>query len=153
MKVEKALIIRTAELGIIRSMESFLEEPLKPGRLKTRFEFVKMIIDRELRIIRDNTPLFFVDNRTEIEVYLNTLSDAIHWVGGETHIGAVVSFCLEFLKRSVSIYDPKLEQYLNEILDYYERVNESTYRELYAGKEMDKNWKIISEMMNDGSNA
>ncbi len=149
MKSSKALIIKTAELGILRSMESFLVEPLKPGRLKARFEFVKMIVDTELRAIKEQDKDFFVDNKKEITVYLQTLSDALHWIDGETHIGSVVSFCLSFLKRSNSVYDKKLNVYLLDILEYYERVNEVTYREIYDGKEFDANWKVIQEMMGE----
>lgn len=149
MKANKELIIKTAELGILRSMESFLVEPLKPGRLKTRFEFIKMIVDSELRSIKKKDKDFFIDNKGEITAYLQTLSDALHWIDGETHIGSVVSFCLSFLKRSNSVYDKKLNMYLLDILEYYERVNEVTYREIYDGKEFDANWKLISEMMGE----
>lgn len=149
MKANKALIIKTAELGILRSMESFLVEPLKPGRLKARFEFIKMIVDSELRAIRAHDKDFFVDNKKEITVYLQTLSDALHWIGGETHIGTVVSFCLAFLDRSKSIYDKKLVEYLSDILDYYERKDKISYQDIYNGKEFDENWKIIGEMMGE----
>jgi hypothetical protein len=147
MKADKALIIRAAELGILRSMESFLVKPLKPGRLKTRFEFIKMIVDSELSIIRTHDKYFFVDNKKDITIYLQTLSDALNWIDGETHIGSVVSFCLTFLERSKSVYDKKLNEYLFDILDYYERKDNITYKDIYNGREFDNNWKIISEMM------
>ncbi len=149
MKANKSLIIKTAELGILRSMESFLVKPLKPGRLKTRFEFIKMIVDSELRAIRKQDENFFVDNKEEITIYLQTLSDALNWVNGETHIGTVISFCLAFLERSKSIYDKKLNEYLFDILDYYERQDNITYRDIYNGEEFDKSWKIIQEMMKE----
>jgi len=144
----KALIIRAAELGILRSLESFLLVPLKPGRLKTRFEFVKMIVDGELAIIKRRNKHFFEDNKEEIKLWLDTLSDALHWHEGETHIGTAVSFCLAFLERSKSTYDKKLFEYLTDILDYYERQDNLTYKDIYNGKEFDLNWQIIGAMMN-----
>ncbi|MDP8268307.1 MAG: hypothetical protein P9L97_06210 [Candidatus Tenebribacter davisii] len=150
MKADKELIIRAAELGIIRSMESFLVEPLKPGRLKTRFEFIKMLVDVELCQIKMMDKNFFADNEAGIKIWLETLSDALHWIDGETHIGSVVSFCLAFLERSKSAYDKKLTEYLSDILDYYERQDNITYRDIYNGKEFDENWKLIGEMFNGG---
>jgi len=149
MNSNKEIIIKAAELGILRSMESFLVEPLKPGRLKTRFLFIRMIVDEELIHIRKQDKNFFISNKREITIYLQTLSDALHWVDGKTHIGTVVSFCLSFLDRSKSVYDKKLTEYLFDILDYYERADEVTYRDIYNGKEFDVNWKIISEMMGE----
>ena len=149
MKANKALIIKSAELGILRTLEEFLVEPLKPGRLKARFEFVKMIVDGELSRIYKNDNHFFGDNKDEIKMYLMTLSDALHWIEGETHIGSVVSFCLSFLDRSPSVYNTKLIKYLTDIMEYYERQNNITYRDIYNGKEFDAHWKLISELMGE----
>ena len=102
-----------------------------------------------MRTIRKQDENFFVDNKEEITIYLQTLSDALNWVNGKTHIGTVISFCLAFLERSKSVYDKKLNEYLFDILDYYERVNEVTYKDIYDGKEFDENWKLIGEMMNE----
>ena len=149
MIADKALIIKAAELGLLRSIESFLLVPLKPGKLKTRFVFVQLIVDAELRKIREHDQYFFPHNKAEITVYLNTLSDALYWKGGETHIGTVIAFCLAFLERSKTVYDKKLTVYLTEMLDYYERADEVTYKDIFNGEEFDRNWKMIEEMMND----
>lgn len=149
MRANKDLIIKAAELGILRSLESFLLEPLKPGRLKTRFEFVKMIVDGELAYIKKYDEDFFIDNKNVIGTYLQTLADALHWKGGKTHIGTAVSFCLTFLDRSKSVYDKKLKEYLCDILEYYERADNLNYRDLYKGREFDEHWKLISEMMGE----
>ncbi len=146
MKADKAVIMKAAELGILLSMEDFLFHPLKPGRLKTRFEFVRMIVNEELAKMRKNNPNIFTDNKEEINICLTILHDALPWVKGETHIGSVISFCLSFLEKSPTIYDPKLYKYLNEMLDYYERNDNINCRDIYIGTEFDNHWQKIKEL-------
>lgn len=145
MKAPKEDIIKAAEMGILRTLENFLAEPLKPGRLKKRFLFIRMIVDAELAKLFKKDKNFYVDNKEEITTYLNLLSDAVHWEKNETHIGSVISFCLSFLERSETKYPSELYQYLNDIIDYYERAGNLIFKDMFNGAEFDEHWKKIKE--------
>jgi hypothetical protein len=72
MKADHALLMKLAELGIMRSMPDFLGEPLKPGRLRARFMEVEFIVDCELRQLKKDDPKVFTDNLQDITAYLGS---------------------------------------------------------------------------------
>jgi len=150
MIANKELIIKAAELGILRSMEGFLQEPLKPGRVKARFEMIRMFVDMHLKEVYEQCPDFYRDNKEDITTYLNLLSDSIPWIKGETHIVSVISFCCAFLERSKTKFNPKMYVHLNEIMGYYERAGNVSYKDIYNGSEYDKHWQRIKDCSNDG---
>jgi len=62
-KLNKELLMKLAELGILKSMHSFLGEPLKPGRLRGKFVEVEYIVGNELQKIYNQDPDIFIDNK------------------------------------------------------------------------------------------
>jgi len=143
MKADGLTLKKAAELGILRSMPDFLQESLKPGRLKRRFMEIGLIVDGELRKIYRHNPNFFTDNRSELAIYLERFGKVTEWGQDKSgiHIASVVAFCLAFLEVSKSNFNPKLIGHLTDILDYYERVNNLKYSDLWAGKVFNEKWE------------
>lgn len=146
------LIKKAAELGILRSLQDFLAEPLKPGRLKRRFLEIEMMIDLELKKVFQSDPNFFIDNRGEITAYLNRYN----MIGGfqdktknEIHIASVIAFCIAFVDNSETKYPKKLSQYLGEIIDYYERGDNVNYTDMWKGDKFHKLWEELDPKTND----
>ena len=143
MKADDITLKKAAELGILRSMPDFLQEQLKPGRLKRRFMEIGIIIDGELRKIYNYNPTFFTDNKQELTVYLERFGKVTEW-GDEkknVHIASVVAFCLAFLEVSKSNFNPKLIELLTDILDYYERADKLKYSDLWDGAIFSDKWE------------
>jgi hypothetical protein len=151
MKADHGTLMKAAELGILRSMPDFLEEPLSPGRLKRRFMEVGMLVDFELRKIYKTNPNFFIDNKEECSVYLEKFGLIMGnnaQESSEIHIASVVGFCLMFLENSKSIYPAKLYVFLADILDYYERADNMDYSDLWKGRNFYEEWE---ELKNNGN--
>ena len=148
MKANHELLIKAAELGILRSMPDFLEVKPGPGRLRRRFEEVGMIVDAELRKIYANDPNFYSDNVKEMGVYLEKFGIIIGFgdVKKKTdiHIASIVSFCLCFLEETKSNYPEKLYRYLNDILDYYQRADNMEFQDFTMGVNFNDEWEKIS---------
>lgn len=147
MKADHALLIKAAELGIMRSMEDFLGEPLKPGRLKRRFMEVSIIVDGELRNLYTKDPNFYADNMQECAVYLEKFG-RIMGINAEKkediHVASVVAFCLCFLEETKTRYTDKLYEYLQDILDYYERGDNVKYSDFWKGRNFYEEWEKLN---------
>ncbi|RLD85279.1 MAG: hypothetical protein DRJ07_03335 [Bacteroidetes bacterium] len=147
MKATKPQLMKAAELGILRSIEDFLLEPLKPGRLKRKFMEVSLIIDGELRNIYRNNESFFTDNKDELAELLTEFGKISEWGNSKEgiHVTSVVSFCLAFLEVSKSKYTPKLIEHLTEILSYYERANNLNFEDMWTGKMINEKWDNLKK--------
>ena len=149
MKASHELLMKVAELGIMRSMEDFLTEQLKPGRLKRRFMEVSIIVDGELRNLYKNDPHFFSDNKEECTVYLEKFG-RIMGMGvkaekkDDIHVASVVAFCLCFLEETKTKYTPKLCEYLKDILEYYERGENINYSDFWKGRKFYEEWEKLN---------
>lgn len=147
MKASHELLMKAAELGILRSMEDFLAEPLKPGRLKRRFMEVLIIVDGSLRQLYTDDPNFFFDNKEEVAIYLEKFGKIMN-INAETkadiHIGSVVAFCLCFLEDTKTVYPQKLYHYLQDILDYYERGENINFSDFWKGTKFYEEWENIN---------
>ena len=151
MKADHKQLIKTAELGILKSLQSFLGEPLKPGRLRTRFLEIEFIVDNELRKLHKFDPNFFIDNKNEITVYLEKFGKIMNIDAldkKDIHVGSVVAFCLCFLEDTKIKYPEKLYTYLKDILDYYERVNNIKFSDLWIGRKFYDEWDYVNNSIN-----
>ncbi len=147
MKANHELLMKAAELGILRSMPDFLEEPLKPGRLKRRFLEVGMIVDVELRNMFNKYPNFYKDNLQEITVYLEKFGKIMNVDNlnkEDIHVASIVCFCLNFLEETETKYPDKLFTYLKDILYYYENGNNIKYSDFMKGRKFHKEWEEIN---------
>ena len=148
MKANHEVLIKAAELGIMRSMPDFLASPLQVGRLRNKFEQVGMIVDFELRKLYAQDEHFFRDNKEEIGAYLNKFGMIMGNNAQERskiHIVSVVGFCLMFLEESKSTYPEKLFEHLKDILDYFEREKEVNYSDFWKGKNFYDEWSLLNE--------
>jgi len=149
MKAEKELIVKAAQLGILRSMPDFLEEPLKPGRLKRKFMKVSLLVDTELRNIRVNNPDFFIDNTKEIKDCLSKFGAVAGWTvpKEEIHVASVVAFCMAMLDDVKNrTYVIKIIENLKDIVDYYDRVGNITYSDMWNGNKFRHIWDNLNEI-------
>lgn len=147
MKVSHETLVKLAELGIMRSIPDFLEEPLKPGRLKRLFGDIIFIVDQELAKIYKFNGNIFEDNISEITKYVNRFGDILHKGGlqkEDIHVASVVCFCLSFLKDSKSKYPDELNKYLVDVVDYYERVDNASYIDFMKGRNFYEEWEMIN---------
>lgn len=147
MKASHELLMKAAELGILRSMEDFLGEPLKPGRLKRRFMEIAIIVDGSLRQLYTNDPNFFVDNREEVTVYLEKfgkIAGITEEKKEDVHVGAIVAFCLCFLEDTKTAHPEKLYTYLKDILDYYERKENIKFSDFWVGRKFYDEWENLN---------
>jgi len=145
-KADHALLMKAAELGIISSLQSYLSEPLKPGRLKRLFMEVTLMADFELKTLNSKNPNFFIDNRTECAIYLEKMGLIIN-IGDlkkeQIHIALIVSFCVFFLKTTESKYSPNLLNCLNDIYDYYIRGGVQAYGILWQDRNFNDEWEKL----------
>jgi len=139
------MLIKASELGILRSMESFLAEPLKPGRLKRLFMNVSLLVDSELASILKSNPDFFLQNKPQLTEYLKTFDFILNITKNkeDIHIASIVAFCLSFIEDTPSKYSSKLLHNLKEILDYYERVGNLNYSDLWTGTKFYDEWNAV----------
>ncbi len=147
MKATHSTLVTLAELGILRSMPSFLAEPLKPGRLRSRFMEVEFIVDQELKNIYANNPDIYIDNKQEITVYLEKFGKILNVANLEKediHVASVVCFCLCFLENTQTKYPEKLYTYLQDIVSYYERADNIQYGDFLKGKNFHEEWERIN---------
>lgn len=147
MKADHEALMKVSELGILKSMESFLGEPLKPGRLKRRYLEVSMMVDTELRKIFAQDPNFYVDNKQEMTAYLEKFGNIMNTSADkkeDIHVASVVAFCLCFLEDTKSHYPEKLYEYLKDILCYYERGKDIKYSVFWAGRKFHEEWEKIN---------
>lgn len=145
MKADTQLLMKAAELGILSSIESFLKEPLKPGRLKRRFMEINMIVTGELRNMYKKDPNFYTDNKMELADYLGRFGKISTWGADKAniHVASVISFCLAFLEVSESKYTPKLIEYLSDVMEYYERVDNLKYSDMWNGRQFNEKWEAL----------
>lgn len=147
MKADHELLVKLAELGILRSMPDFLEKPLKPGRLRARFMEVGFIVDNELKKVFANDQDVYTDNLEEITVYLEKFGKIMNvkdLAKADIHVASVVCFCLNFLEDTKTIYPSKLYEYLKDIIDYYERVDNIKHSDFMNGKLFHEEWEKIN---------
>lgn len=136
-------IKHVAELGVLKTIPDFLQEPLKPGRLKKAFLEIDILINQELKKIVQKNPNFYHDNKSAIAYYLDQFGKEANWIGNETHVASVVSFCLAFLENSKYKYPDKLFALLNKIVDYYERRGNIKSEDLYNAENFINVWENI----------
>ncbi|MCP4374053.1 MAG: hypothetical protein GY797_39000 [Deltaproteobacteria bacterium] len=148
MKANHELLVKAAELGILRSMPDFLEVKPGPGRLRRRYEEVGMIVDQELKKIYVGDPNFYSDNKAEMAVYLEKFGMIIGFgdvkSNVDIHIASIVSFCLCFLEETKSKYPKKLYEYLNDILDYYQRADKMEFKDFTMGVNFNDEWEKLN---------
>jgi hypothetical protein len=145
MKATDKKIRYVTELGILKTIPDFLVEPLKPGRLRNAFLEVEYLVDKELKAIYQIDPDFFPDNKNAIAYYLEEFGQKAQWIGKETHVASVVSFCLAFLETSEYNYPDKLFESLNKIIDYFERAGNIQPEDLYNAENFENVWKSIKK--------
>ena len=147
-EMDKKLVIRAAELGILRSLPSMLDRRLKPGRLRGRFDEVRSVVDGQLAQIKKYYPNFFEKHKPNVTKYLAILGDITGWKEQPTDIAEVVSFCVAILERSGTRHPEILLKSLNDILDYYERGENvgTDYRSLFNGDIHERKWARLKEL-------
>jgi Asp-tRNA(Asn)/Glu-tRNA(Gln) amidotransferase C subunit len=145
MKISNEEIKHIAELGILKTIPDFLTKPLHPGRLKKAFMEVDYLVNKELKIIYSRNPNVYADNKNAIAYYLDAFGKAANWIGNETHVASVVSFCLAFLETSNFSYPDKLFDSLNKIIDYYERAGNIDTEDLINAEGFQNVWETIPE--------
>jgi hypothetical protein len=145
MKANNKQIKFVVELGILKTIQDHLKEPLKPGRLRSAFFEVEHLVGIELTKIYQKDPNFFPDNKSAIAYYLHEFGKKANWIDNETHVASVVSFCLAFLETSEYKYPEKLFENLNKIVDYYERAGFISYKDLTNAEDFENIWKNIPD--------
>jgi hypothetical protein len=146
--IDLKLVIRAAELGVLKSLPDMLDRRLKPGRLRSRFDEVRAIVQGQLVHIKKYYPNFFEKHKTSVTQYLAMLGDITGWEEKPTDIAEVVSFCVAILERSGTRHPEVLLKSLNDILDYYERDAKVgiDYRSLFNGDLQERKWARLKEL-------
>ncbi len=147
MKADHNMLMKLAELGILRSMPDFLGEPLKPGRLRARFMEIEFIVDNELKRVFANDPNIYKDNLSEITAYLEKFGKIMNVDNlekADIHVASVVCFCMSFLETTKTKYPKKLYEYLKDIIDYYERADNIKHSDFMSGRTFHKEWERIN---------
>ena len=145
MRASNQEIKFVAELGILKTIPDFLTQPLKPGRLRAAFVEVEHYVDMELTKIYSRNKTFFQDNKKAITYYLDEFGKKAKWIGNETHVGSVISFCLAFLETSQYKYPDKLFESLNKIIAYYERAGYINTDDLVNAENFQNVWTTIED--------
>jgi hypothetical protein len=145
MKSTNSELKFVAELGILKTIPDFLEKPLKPGRLKRLFIEIDSLINIELRKIVKRNPTFYKDNKSALAYYLDQFGKEANWIGKESHVASVISFCLAFLEVSNYKYPDKLFELLNDVVDYFERVGNIEQDDLFNAENFINVWTNIPD--------
>lgn len=149
MKAEKDQIIKAARLGILRSMPDFLEKPLKVGRLRTKFETISLLVDGELGKLKKFNRDFFIDNKKEIEECLAKFGAVAGWTcpKEEIHVASVAAFCMAMLEDiNNRTYVKKILENLKDIVNYYDRVDNISYSDMWKGNKFQHIWNNLNEI-------
>jgi hypothetical protein len=95
--------------------------------------------------VYNKNPDFYKDNKTAIAYYLDAFGKKANWIGKETHVASVVSFCLAFLESSTYKYPDKLFESLNKVIDYYERAGHIDTEDLTNAEGFQNVWETIED--------
>lgn len=147
MKASHSQLMKLAELGILKSLQSFLDKSLKPGKLRTKLQDIDFFVTNQLNGIfaRDNN--VFIQNKAEIAAYLQKFNFIM---SGNTlkkeniHIVSVTLFCISFLEETKTIYPKKLILSLKDVVDYYLRQDDSIYVDFMIGRNFNEEWEKLS---------
>jgi hypothetical protein len=148
MRISNEQAKHIAELGILKTIPDFLAQPLHPGRLKKAFLEIEYLVGKELQKIYKNNPNVYADNKEALSYYLDEFGKQAEWIGNETHVGSVVSFCLAFLETSNYSYPDKLFDSLNKIVDYYERDGYIDTDDLINAENFHNVWENVKDYNN-----
>jgi len=132
-----------AEIGILKTIPDFLKEPPKEGRLKRIFTEIDFILNKILQKKVRKNPNYYKDNVKGLAYYLDKFGHEAKWIGEETHVASVISFCLVFLEQSQEKYPEKLFTLLNELIDYYERVGHIKFEDFKIAEDFAEVWQNI----------
>jgi hypothetical protein len=147
MKASHNTLIKLAELGILKSLQSFLTEPLKPGRLRTKLQAIDFFVSNQLDLIYARNPNIFIQNKEEIAAYLEKFNLIMHkniLERKDIHIVSVVLFCISFLKETKTQYPKELVENLNDIVDYYTRQDNIIYVNFMMGRNFTEEWEKLN---------
>lgn len=96
-------------------------------------------------VIPDLMTLSKVDKKEAvfIDEHIENWLKSIGWWKNPTHIGALISFCLDMLENSPFQYNPKIIETLVSIAEHLERGNELHQQNVIAGREISESWQKI----------
>jgi len=147
LKASHNTLVTLSELGILKSLQSFLKEPLKPGRLRTKLQNIDFFVTNQLNgmFARDNN--IFIQNKKEIEIYLkkfNQIMSKDNQKKEDIHISSIVLFCISFLEETKTIYPKELILNLKNVVDYYLRQDNSIYVDFMIGRNFQEEWQKLN---------
>ena len=139
---------KIVELALIRGIPDMIIGTINEGRLKKLYKKLIKEIDIQLKTLTKPTgmDIYIIGNKLE-KFGIDT-----GWNGKKKHVVTIISFCLDMIERSDSVFTKKTVFILNDLFDYFERINEFKYPSLWGGRCAAEKWvKIISEN-NDSDN-
>ena len=124
-----------AELALVNSVPTMFKEGLKKGRLKSQFDKMSRITNKELRKFHLNDDQF-----NWLAGKLDAFGEACGWHGKERHAATIVSFCISLVDRSDKFPQGVMDA-MNNVIDYYERAGNLPYQSCWAGDIAMKKWE------------
>lgn len=130
------------ELCTVISIPQFTNGKVSNGRLKGLYNKLEKVITKELEILPKMSTL----NRIRVDALLEEFFKATGWQGKPRHIATLASFCLEMLENSEFKYNPKIDDILNDIVDYFDRKKKVSGLSFVAGRIAAEKWNYIMEV-------
>ena len=139
--------MKLAELGILKSLQEFLNEPLKPGKLRTKLQDIDFFVTNQLNHMYAKDNNIFIQNKLEIAECLkkfNFIMSKNNQKIEDIHIVSVARFCIEFLEETKTVYPKELIRSLKDVVDYYLRQDDSIYVDFMIGRNFNQEWEKLN---------
>lgn len=139
MKDLKVHLKHTAELALIRAIPDMILGDCKQGRLRGLNHKIIKQVDSILRTLPRTGYLDMLNISEKIFEFAKETG----WEKKEKHVVTFASFALEMIERSPFEYPDKITEYLNDLVDYFERAGRVNTAPMWAGGVAYEKWEQI----------
>jgi hypothetical protein len=127
-----------AELTLLFGVP-LITEATQNSRLGGLQRRLQKVVTPDLKLIKNMTE---TDIRAIDTLIVTWLKD-IKWWANPTHLGALISFCLDMVEGSPIVYNPKITETLNLIAEHLENGQNLLYPSLEEATAIAKYWQAI----------
>lgn len=132
-------IAKLSELTLIYAVGGLYIQDTPSGRLRNLYQRLINSADKEL----SKFPKATDRDREQAAALIQKWGESIGWLGKEKHVCTAISFCLGVIENSEFDYSPRITETMNEIIDYFERVNKLPAPSPWSGEMAAMKWDEI----------
>lgn len=83
------------------------------------------------------------EEATIVDTHIEDWLKKIGWWKNQTHVGSLISFCLDMIEHSPFRYNPMIEKTLCKIAEHLENGKELHQQSMIEGKNIAESWQKI----------